>query len=95
MGNASTEKVTHIGHVPGMLCNKRGEEVDDVVISDVSFCSTAPFNLISIPQLLKKGWKLGGDDETIWVTAPGGVKSVVFDIVVLTKTGCIYAACIK
>jgi hypothetical protein len=51
-------------------------------------------NLINIPQLLLKGWKLSGSKEQLEVTSPDGLM-LPFDIKIPTTKGCVYACCFK
>ena len=68
--------------------------VATVCLQDVSYSPANAFNLISIPQLLVKGWTLGGTHEYISVTSPDGVE-IKFDIVIKTPKGQVYAVCMK
>jgi hypothetical protein len=95
MGNATSEKVEQIGSLQGTTYDRYGTMQDDVCLSKVSYCPKAAFNLISISQMLSQGWELSGGKEFIQVTSPNGEDIIMFDIIIPTKTGCIFAACIK
>jgi hypothetical protein len=54
-GNGSLSKVTASGEIPGMVCDKTGNEVTPVKLEDVRLTPGNKFNLLSISKLLKEG----------------------------------------
>ena len=63
MPGAEVNCVEYIGDLPGVFYNQFGEVVNSALLNDVSYSKDNAFNLISIPQLLMKGWKLDGSGE--------------------------------
>jgi hypothetical protein len=92
--DGNTHKIDSTGDLQGTFHGKLGTAVATVCLQDVSYSPANAFNLISIPQLLVKGWILGGLSEYISVTSPDGVE-IKFDIVIKTPKGQVYAACMK
>jgi hypothetical protein len=94
VGNSDFNQAEYIGDVPGTLHNQFGEAQHTAILKDVTYSKDNAFNLVSIPQLLMRGWKLQGETDSISVTSPNG-QLIVFDIVIPTKKGRIYAVCFK
>ena len=92
--DGNTHKIDSTGDLQGTFHDKFGTFVATVCLQDVSYSPANAFNLISIPQLLVKGWTLGGTHEYISVTSPDGVE-IKFDIVIKTPKGQVYAVCMK
>lgn len=93
MGNGSKEGAAMIGDLPGTMCNKEGNALGDATLKDVAYLPTSRFNLFSITKLQREGWVLHGDKDQISLTK--GANSVVFDIVISTPKGAIYAMYLK
>jgi len=68
MGNGANEKAVRIGDVPGIVCNKHGNQVGRAVIRDVTVLPSGAFDLFSLTKMISEGWKLGGTDKAIWLT---------------------------
>ena len=81
------------GEVPVMACDNRGKELGPMRLMEVALCPESPFNLIGIGAYLAKGWTLEGNEDMIVLTK--GRLRVVFDIVIETEKGRIYAGCFK
>ena len=47
--------------------NTFGEELFDARMQKVAHVPEVYFNLFSLTQRMKQGWKLGRDDESIWL----------------------------
>jgi hypothetical protein len=58
-------------------------------MNDVKVVPDNKFNLFSITKRLSSGWKLGGDEKSLWLSK--GDDRVVFDLNIRTKEGCIFA----
>jgi hypothetical protein len=52
-------------NLPGIICNKEGQELGPAVMKDVTVVKHGKFNLFSILNMLTQGWKLGGDREIL------------------------------
>ena len=61
-------------------------------MSDVALTPKG-FNLFSCTKMQKRGWKLGGDASSIWLTKDG--HKISFDIPIHTPKGVIFAAYIR
>jgi hypothetical protein len=94
VGNSEVNRAEYIGDVPGTLYDQYGEAQSTAMLKNVTYSKDNAFNLVSIPQLLMKGWKLQGETDSISVTSPAG-QSITFDIVIPTKKGRVYAVCFK
>jgi hypothetical protein len=93
MGNGSTESAVKMSDLKGTICDKHGREVSTATMTEVTYLKNGHFNLFSIPRMLKQGWKLGGDDEKIWLHK--GAAKLVFDIKIPTPKGALYAMYFK
>ena len=81
------------GNIKGMMCDNQGNELTKVVLRQGQIIQDGQFNLCSLTRLMKDGWKLNGDDKKIWLTK--GDRKIVFDIVIPTTKGAIFAIYIK
>ena len=93
MGNGAREGAAMIGDLQGTMCNKEGTELGNATLKDVAYLPTSKFNLFSVTKLQRDGWTLHGDKNQIKLTK--GNSSVVFDIVINTPKGAIYAMYLK
>ena len=57
-----------VGDKSGIFCDKYGNVKNNVVIKDMVYSPNAEFNLFSLTKRLDKGWTLGGDDRSIWIS---------------------------
>jgi hypothetical protein len=94
VGNNQVNVVESIGDIPGIFYDKYGAAGASATLTNVSYSRDNAFNLLSIPQLLMKGWSLGGSTDCITVTSPDGIV-INFDIIIPTKEGRVYAACFQ
>jgi len=79
--------------IPGTICNKYGNEVQDVTLKKRRYNPKANFNLLSSTKSLMDGWIMTGDQNAIVMKK--GNNEIRFDIGIKTKTGAIFAAYIK
>eukprot|EP00957_Ditylum_brightwellii_P078036 5931877-Ditylum_brightwellii.AAC.1 len=93
MPNNEVRKASMIADIQGIICDKNGNQLDHCKITNVKYCKGNAYNLFSITKHLKNGWTLHGNSSAIWVTK--GESKLVFDIVIPTKEGLIYAVYIK
>ena len=91
-GTIATTKT--IGDIKGQVHDQFGNALNKVKLQPVHHISSGRFNLFSVSRLQQEGWLLGGDKTAIWLTKSGQPR-LVFDIVVPTKTGAVYAMYIK
>jgi Reverse transcriptase (RNA-dependent DNA polymerase) len=87
MGNGTQERVQEIADIEGIVCNKNKKR--KVRIQDVTILKNGRFNLFSISQMLKKGWRLTGNAEYIAIQKDD--YEMVFDQKIVTKRGVLYA----
>ncbi len=93
MGNGSVEQASILGDIKGDMCDKHGNILQAGKLNEVTHCATGKFNLFSVTKLMKHGWTLGGDHNSIWLTK--GDQRIVFDIKVDTPKGVIYCMYFK
>ena len=60
---------------------------------DVSVLLHGKYNLFSLGTMMKKGWQMSGDDQGI-IISKGGIQ-LVFDIIIPTPKGILYAMYLK
>ena len=89
MGNDIVAKGTHTGDLPGIRCDHQGNQLDNVVLTNVSVVPSLAFNLFSITKMQLQGWMLGGDKNNLWITK--GRRTIRFDIKIETPEGCVFA----
>jgi hypothetical protein len=94
MGNGTNETAAKQADLPGIICNKEGQELGPAVMRDVTILKHGKFNLFSIMKMLTIGWKLGGGDgEQIWIFKEDA--HIDFDIKIPTPKGTLYAMYFK
>ena len=89
MGNDTVAKGTHTGDLPGIRCDHQGNQLDNVVLTNVSVVPSSAFNLFSITKMQLQGWVLGGDKDNLWITK--GRRTIRFDIKIEMPEGCVFA----
>eukprot|EP00957_Ditylum_brightwellii_P117920 8994626-Ditylum_brightwellii.AAC.1 len=82
-----------IGNIPGFICNKNVTKPSGCRITKVKYCKDNVYNLFSFTKSQKKGWCLHGNKKAIWIMK--GDQKLVFDIMIPTKDGAIFAAHIQ
>ena len=81
------------GVLPVTVCNKKGETVIDVTLSNVAFIPNTPFNLVSVGDKVRAGWTVTfGRDKASLVN---GDVVIDFDIVIDTPKGRLFAVRFK
>jgi hypothetical protein len=94
MGNKQVEATTKVGDVYGTICDKYGNEVSWVGLTNVSHVPGAGYNRFSLSRMIgKEGWKLVGDKYAIVIMKNG--HQVRFDIFILMPKGVAYAMYLK
>jgi hypothetical protein len=89
VGNGQKSKTNDVNDLSGWKCDKSGNKEDKIRMSDVKVVPDNKFNLFSITKRLNSGWKLGGDEKSMWLSK--GKNKVVFDLMIKTKGGYIFA----
>ena len=89
MGNDTVAKGTHTGDLPGIRCDHQGNQLDNVVLTNVSVVPSSAFNLFSIAKMRLQGWVLGGNKDNLWITK--GRRTIRFDIKIEMPEGCVFA----
>ena len=80
-------------NIPGIICDKSGNEVVPATLSEVAICPSAKFNLFSLTKMLQNGWVLQGDKTALKLKK--GDKGLNFDIVIPTPNRAIYCLYFK
>jgi hypothetical protein len=89
MGNGADVKATTIAQIPGVICDKDGRELKEVVLDSLTHLPGAKYNLFSLSKMIRQGgWKLHGDNEAIWIEKDG--VEIRFDIIIPTPRGALY-----
>jgi hypothetical protein len=91
--NGGLSSPDSFGNLPVTICDKHGTELQAITLSSVAYVPTSPFNLISTGDKAKSGWTTVIKQNEAYMTK-GGLK-VVFDIVVDTKHGRLFAIKLK
>ena len=87
----TTQASEIIGDLDVTACNKHGEEYAHCKLSGVIYNESFNFNLFSLSKMLGQGWSLNGDDKCITLISPCKSSTIMFDIVIKTPNGCIFA----
>ena len=93
IASGTHEGAAQIGDLPCVVCNQFGQELQEVVLKDVTHSPSLKFNLFSTTKLQREGWKMIGDYSSI--TMQKGGMTVCFDIVIPTEKGAIYCVYLK
>ena len=93
MGNGTAARAQTVGAVLGTICNKNGKELNKLTLSEVTYASNSKFNLFSISAMIKKGWKLNGDNKKLELTKDK--QKLVFDIKINTPKGILFCMHVK
>ena len=93
MGNGEQVQAEKVGNISGTICDKNGTEIRNGVMQDVSYRPGMKCNVFSITKMQMNGWKLGGDENAIWLTK--GTEKLMFDIKIKTKKGVIFCLYFK
>jgi hypothetical protein len=81
--------------IPVEHCDKSGNAIRQMVITDVSYLKGANFNLCSLTKMMEEGWGMFRDNVDGIVMRPGSDEEVYFDIIIKTQKGAIYAGYFK
>ena len=75
--------------------SKSGVRGHTCTLTDVSYNKKFKYNLFSPSRLMSKGWRMIGDGESITMTSPCEKYKFIFDIVIRTAKGAIYATMLE
>ena len=89
MGNDTVAKGTHTSDLPGIQCDHQGNQLDNIVLTNVSVVPSSAFNLFSITKMQLQGWVLDGNKDSLWITK--GRRTIWFDIKIKMPEGCVFA----
>jgi hypothetical protein len=92
-GNGETNKTKIIGDLPVTICDKTGNKLSHATLMDVSFIPDSVCNLFSLTKMTENGWRLHGDDDSIWINK--GNMEVCFDIKIKIPNGALFCAYLK
>jgi hypothetical protein len=67
VSNGSNETASKIVDIPGVVCDRQGNEIQTGTLKDVTLLPTGKFDLFSLSKMLKLGWTMGGDKTAIWI----------------------------
>ena len=93
MANGTSENTSMVGDMRGMMCDHNGNQVAPVRMGSVKILPSGKFNLFSLSKLTKDGWTMTGDKNGIQMVK--GDMKVVFDLIIPTKEGILYAIYIQ
>ena len=93
MGNGKAISAKSIGQLKGIICNHKGQEIENVTLNEVHLLPGSPFNIISGTKLLVNGFTMKGDKDSIIYER--GEQQIKFDIKVMTTRGILFAVRIK
>ena len=90
--NGSTLPIVKRFDMAGTVHNRQNEPVSSIVIRGVNHVPSSTFNLFSVAQSLKHGWKFYGNYQGFVLTK--GDARIVFDIRIPSGTGYLWATTI-
>ena len=61
MGNGTVEEATINGSIYGTVITENNAANQSIKLSNVRYLEKGKYNLLSVTQILKEGWKLEGD----------------------------------
>jgi hypothetical protein len=80
--------------LPGMYCDKHGNDQFAVKLRDVDFIPESHYNLVSLTKLMEEGHKVSGNKKDGLSVEKGG-RRIKFDIRVETPKGVLWCAYIR
>jgi hypothetical protein len=88
MGNQQVVASNEVADFHGRMCNKYGEDLSKGKMTGVALMKSG-YNLFSVTKLMKQGWNLGGNKNSMWLEKDG--KMILFDIRITTPKGMVFA----
>ena len=93
MGNGTAAMAQTVGDLLGTICNKDGKDMNKLRLSEVTYAKNSKFNLFSLSAMIKKGWKLVGDNNKLELV--NNNQKITFDIKIHTPKGLLFCLHIK
>eukprot|EP00980_Cylindrotheca_fusiformis_P026291 scaffold15736_cov57-Cylindrotheca_fusiformis.AAC.1 len=90
LGNGNTVKIQKYGQVAGQFVDKQEEKMMKAILDEVAYYPESATNVFSSARLMKKGWSLGNNQHSLWITK--GQLKILFDVQVETPRGVLYCA---
>ena len=87
--SGAEDKAEKIAQKPGVLCGKSGNYIEAEKLDRVNHTPTSYSNIFSGTNVLKKGWTIQGENNTIELIKVN--RKIVFDINITTTKGVIFA----
>ena len=81
------------GDLSGVWCDNTGKQLFEVKVKDVRISPDSPYNMISTTKRQKEGFIMTGTDK--YIKLAKGDHEFVFNIVINTPEGLVFAAYIK
>ena len=91
MGNGTETVGLQEGTIKGYLTSKEGKNIGRITLSQVTYSKDAKLNLLSLTQMMRKGWTISSNDDAIIMSK--GERQLRFDVKINTPRGVLY--CIK
>ena len=88
MGNDTVAKGTHTSDIPGVQCDHQGNQLDNIVLNNVSVVPSSACNMFSITKMQLQRLVLGGNKDSLWITK--GHQTIWFDIKIEMPEGAMY-----
>ena len=92
--NGTVAYADMVGKLHAIVCNNQGVQLHNIQIQEVVYSPSAPFNLISEGYYAKQGFKIEGDATYKRLYHSDG-RELMFDIVINTPRGMLWAICLK
>jgi hypothetical protein len=93
--NGTISTPNKMGKLNVVACDNQGYEKSKASFQEVAYCPDAPLNAVSITYLCANGWRIvSGDNRHLKLEDEHGNK-MVFNIIIRTKKGMLYAAYLK
>ena len=90
--SGEAQKVHKLMDIPGQFVRQDGSMGKKAVLTGVGYTPSCNFNLLSLTKLMQNGWKITrGDSVAIELTNSSTSDVIIFDHVVKTRSGAIYA----
>ena len=93
VGNGEALNSSKVGAIRGVWCTKAGEPYLSAKLGNVIHLERSKYNLLSLTQFLKNGWKINGDHDGITMMKDNC--TINFDIKISTGRGILFAVYFK
>ena len=79
--------------IPCTYCDEYGNEVFDLTLTETSHLVESHFNLLSLSRMMKHGWSMEGDENSIIMSK--GKQRLELGIKVPTAQGMLFCVCLR